>query len=498
MFGKTKNMFLALIVLMFASSITIAQESKDNDEPVGPGQGPNVVFGPDGFGYQGYDSAEPECSFNFIDISGTGAVIIADGDDTAVAQALGGTGFNFYGTQLTQVAAASNGYISSDPTDTGGDLSNDCPLPVSPSTGGGSRFYPLHDDLDIVAPNGSLFYEYFADCPRQGVLPGDGCHIFQWNNIIHFGGAAEFTFQAVLYELSGAIVYQHLAGNTEAGSGSTTGIQNLGATIGLTYACDTAASVAADSAQCIYNPDFLPFGVPGAAGFQVDKTFDDGNPGEVEVTISCNTGLPLQQSDTISEGDGVTFIVGNFEDGTLDCEVTETDGADGYTTSYNNAFEISDESCAFEDANVGVRYVCNISNALEQVEVEVTKWWMDENPGFNSSTFAEANYSCVNEVFEEAFGSLQFFDDGDTDSFFVYPDWDGTTVCNVTETLVDSGVEFDDSECESLSVAPGEGASCNLYNTRLYEGIPTLSQYGLGLLALLMLGMGFVAFRRFV
>jgi hypothetical protein len=35
-------------------------------------------------------------------------------------------------------------------------------------------------------------------------------------------------------------------------------------------------------------------------------------------------------------------------------------------------------------------------------------------------------------------------------------------------------------------------------NTVFYEGIPTLNQYGMAIMALLMLGMGFVGFRRFV
>ena len=34
--------------------------------------------------------------------------------------------------------------------------------------------------------------------------------------------------------------------------------------------------------------------------------------------------------------------------------------------------------------------------------------------------------------------------------------------------------------------------------TVFFEGIPTLSQYGLALMALLMLGIGFVGMRRFV
>jgi hypothetical protein len=43
----------------------------------------------------------------------------------------------------------------------------------------------------------------------------------------------------------------------------------------------------------------------------------------------------------------------------------------------------------------------------------------------------------------------------------------------------------------------GEGDSCSVTNTVFYEGIPTLSTYGLAVLALLMLGLGFAGFRRF-
>ncbi len=496
MFSKARNAFLAALVLVLATSFASAQESKDNDVPAGPGTGPDIVFGPDAFGYIGYDDAEPQCSYDFIDISATGTQI-AQGDDTSSGPvAIGGAGFEFYGTLYDTLVAATNGYISTDPTDTGPDLSNDCPLPASPSTGGGARIYPLHDDIDASAP-GEVLFQYFADCPRPGVLSGEGCYVFQWNDVTHFASPTTFTFQAVLYESSRSIVYQHGPGNPEAGSGSTTGIQNLAATDGLTYACNAAGSVTADSAQCIFHPDFQPFEVDGAAGFAVNKTFDDGNPAEVTVTISCNTGLPLQQSDTISEGDGVVFIVRDFEDGALNCDITETAGGAGYDVSYDNGVGVSDTSCTFENANIGLRYTCNITNSLLPVDVDVTKWWMDENPQFNAVNIARADYSCVNEVFFQVFGELEFFGDGDTQSFTVFPDWDGSTTCTVTETVVENGVEFDDSECASLSVSPGSGASCNIYNTRLYEGIPTLSQYGLGILALLMLGVGFVAFRRY-
>jgi hypothetical protein len=47
-----------------------------------------------------------------------------------------------------------------------------------------------------------------------------------------------------------------------------------------------------------------------------------------------------------------------------------------------------------------------------------------------------------------------------------------------------------------VGVNANEG--CTITNTSFFEGIPTLNQYGLAILALLMLGVGFVGFRRFV
>ena len=49
-----------------------------------------------------------------------------------------------------------------------------------------------------------------------------------------------------------------------------------------------------------------------------------------------------------------------------------------------------------------------------------------------------------------------------------------------------------------MRVSVGSGDSCVMTNTVFFEGIPTLNQYGMAIMALLMLGMGFVGFRRFV
>jgi hypothetical protein len=232
----------------------------------------------------------------------------------------------------------------------------------------------------------------------------------------------------------------------------------------------------------------------------VSKQFSDSNPADVGVTITCNTGLPLEQNATIAQGDGVTFVVTDFEADTMDCEVTESPVPEGYGAAYstNGGFTFpSFESCVYEDVGFGAENTCLIVNDLDQVLVEVSKSWIDENPGFDHVNYAEAQFDCQNEQYGiHAFGILEFVGDDAVDGFFVFPRWDGTTSCTITETVVEGGVDFDDTECQQLQVLPGSGASCTLYNTRLYEGIPTLSQYGLALLALLMLGMGLVGYRR--
>jgi len=232
----------------------------------------------------------------------------------------------------------------------------------------------------------------------------------------------------------------------------------------------------------------------GDTRFEVSKDFDDENPMEVEVTISCNTGLPLQQTTMISEGNPVVFVVTDYVPGTLECEVTEV-VPPGYSVTYTLDETVSVESCIFTDAVAG-DLGCVIENTLDPVDVVVTKTWLDDNPQFQSPYVAEAGYACVNEQFEDAEGELFFNGNPDTESFSVFPHWDGTTTCTIIETPIEGNVESDDDDCEGLSVAPGSGVECTIVNSRLYAGIPTLGAYGLALLTMLMLGLGLLATRR--
>jgi len=241
----------SILLMALISASTMAAEPKEDINTVTPPgfSGAGGTIGPDAFGYTATDT----CSTQFVDVTATGLNVIS-GDDDGAPTTLGAA-FNFYGTMYTDLALTTNGYITTDLTDDGPDLSNDCPLPVTPSTGGGARIYPMHDDL---VTNGGVYYEYFPVCPR----PSDnfptqniGCHVVQWDDVVHFGSAEAFSFEAILYDLSWEIVFVHDSNNPEIGSGSTTGIQNDGATVGLTYACDTAGSIPASSAQCFSHPN---------------------------------------------------------------------------------------------------------------------------------------------------------------------------------------------------------------------------------------------------
>jgi len=249
-----KYLVSILMVCAMIATTTHAQEAKDqaaSGGAVAPLFG--VGGGPDAFGYTFTDSAAGNCAFQFIDISATGDLLVSGDDVSSGPIALQGP-FNFYGEDLTEIVMASNGYLSTDPTDAGPDLSNDCPLPSAVSSGGGARIYPLNDDL--VTNTG--YVQYFPSCPRpsdQFPTADLGCTVFHYDEATHFGGAEVFDLEAILYDSSYEIVFQHDDRNPEAGSGSTTGIQNAAADDGLTYACDTPASIPANSAQCFVHPN---------------------------------------------------------------------------------------------------------------------------------------------------------------------------------------------------------------------------------------------------
>jgi hypothetical protein len=147
------------------------------------------------------------------------------------------------------------------------------------------------------------------------------------------------------------------------------------------------------------------------------------------------------------------------------------------------------------------------------VEVEVTKeWFMAGNSGnvydpeasimISSPTEIVGGYPCYDTKKTSYYGDycayLNFIGpDTVTKSVMVYPTWKGVTV-NIEENVAETYIETENDCGGTVTIYPGDGGSCTVTNSVFFEGIPTLNQYGLALLALLMLGVGMVGFRRFV
>lgn len=184
---------------------------------------------------------------NFFDISGTGTPE-ALGDDAVTPTIAIGFDFPFFGTVQTEYVFSSNGYITFDTADGGGDFSNDCP-PIA-GTSPNLALFAYWEDLDPGDDGALAFHQTFPDCPVDAPAGRGACFIVQYEEYDLFpgdgvvGGSAG-TFQSVAYE-NGTVVYQYQAGGPGLDGASATigaSLDNIDPNVAL-FACDTAGSIA--------------------------------------------------------------------------------------------------------------------------------------------------------------------------------------------------------------------------------------------------------------
>jgi hypothetical protein len=175
--------------------------------------------------------------------------------------------------------------------------------------------------------------------------------------------------------------------------------------------------------------------------------------------------------------------------------------------------------------------VCVIINVPHPVEVDVRKIWDVTGAGDGGDKYSKettirvksdwildgdrchkrrgGGYGAEEDSHKDDCVFLQF-NGNQTKSVWVWPfynpgndDVDDGIPVYFEEMGMDSAYEVT-STCGNgkegvIRVRVGDSsAGCTFTNTLFFEGIPTLSQYGLAIMALLMLGVGFVGFRRFV
>jgi hypothetical protein len=260
-----------------------------------------------------------------------------------------------------------------------------------------------------------------------------------------------------------------------------------------------------------------PIGEGENAAFVVQKRFDDDNNiTPVQLNIRCNTGIPLEQSLTVLPNEGkfgkfeVKFIVGNFTDGALDCEVWE-DAPPGYSPDYDcqsgSSCSTSDGSgpCSFNAVRVGQENLCLIQNRVDPVELTVTKEWLYNREGLVIDDSVAIELYCANVQDGDGaaisddlmYWSWIFNGNPDSQVATVYPDFTGATNCWTAELPKTSAVESQSTCSDGITINPGDvERNCIVTNTVFFEGIPTLSDYGLMLITALMLLTGLIAVRR--
>jgi len=265
---KYFKLVIAIAAMLFVS-MAWAQEKGAPDGPVGEGFGPpERGMAADLFGHLIFDNASGQCGFSMIDISATGTPLTytASGgfpaaDDGGAAVTLAAP-MTFYGTTVNDIVVSSNGYIAMGTTngladDTGGDFSEDCPMPATPDNTPSTpfRILPFHNDLAGDGSGGTTYVEYFASCPRASEAGPEDCTIVFWDDWGVFGGGGDsYDIQAILYHQSGLIAYQYddptgLLDPTSA----AIGIQNAAGDDAAVYSCQASVPVNGNSV-CTFTP----------------------------------------------------------------------------------------------------------------------------------------------------------------------------------------------------------------------------------------------------
>lgn len=251
--------------------------------------------------------------------------------------------------------------------------------------------------------------------------------------------------------------------------------------------------------------------MPGLALAQSTNTFDTtamitGGTGELDVTLTCNSGFPLTQDATTP----VNFSVSEVSTGATCTIVLNGDVPSGFEiTGYvADGGAPSMTGCEYDITNGNdVFHTCEIMAEVTESDFNVFVDWTispDADPDVGMGTTATVR--CQN-VFTQNGLTTEITEGLPAGPTAVFPltvdalpnPIEPYTVCDAVLVGVESAVAVDESDCGSVTLmADGSTAECTIIATAFFEGIPTLSQYGMAIMALLMLGVGFVGFRRFV
>lgn len=269
------------------------------------------------FGYEG----AAECDYGFVDIAqGVHAVepletYVANGneygpldDARSIEIPLGGSGFPLYGTTYTHAVMSTNGYVSFDPEESGGDWSVSCSGDMDQGAKG-PQLRPYHDDMKVREDVGAgLRYRWFDTCPR---LPASGiaqgCHVFQWSGMGYYVSMTEtegnFEFQTIAYAETGEVAHQYRTASPDQGDWANIGLIDVDGNDPLNLHCESGNQPAkAETAICIHSPQAIAAALPL---LQLESPTLPIRHLGIGATITVN--LPMQVRDDAACGAALQF-----------------------------------------------------------------------------------------------------------------------------------------------------------------------------------------------
>lgn len=260
-------------------------------------------------------------------------------------------------------------------------------------------------------------------------------------------------------------------------------------------------------------PRGCSFASEETARFSVQKQYVDGNDSTpATLNIACNTGFINNKSVTVQPNEGefgpveTQFLVKGFGDDTLNCDISESAPLN-YSATYQCISDAScmatADGCTFNDVKVGQFNMCLVRNYPADAQVTVSADWLFGAGSEGSGESVDVDLVC-NPVYNgdgrwdgSAMRWRWQFGSDSADQLATFQPMANNSRCWTEVTPENSSIESSSSCEKSTPVLPGDKLTCVITNTIFFEGIPTLSQYGLLLFSALMMLTGLAAVRRF-
>ncbi len=207
----------------------------------------------------------------------------------------------------------------------------------------------------------------------------------------------------------------------------------------------------------------------------VNKDFIPDSAATVPVDLICTTGIVTATPLNASEATPAVFTVTGADPGTT-CTATETVPV-GYTAAQVDCIDVP------------MGGSCTITNTLASNTITVNKDFIPD-----STATVPVALTCTSGTVTTALLNASEA----TPAVFTVTGADPGATCTATET-VPTGYTAAQADCIGVPM----GGSCTITNTLdavvgvSAAPIPIFNRYGIAILALLLLGLGFIGFRRF-